>query len=269
MNQYQVKVENRKERLLALADRMQSASDAAYQQARKMADVIPFGQPILVGHHSEGRDRRYRARIWRTQDRCLELQRKAAHFRQMAAGVGTGGISSDDPEAVQQLLEKLAKLERGQAVMVAANKIIRKHKQQPSAVPELVALGISEGKARDLLKPDFCGRIGFAGYETSNNNANIRRIKERITALQQLDAKREQEDREHDCGSYRVVECFTDNRVRVFFPGKPSEQIRSTLKSHGFRWSPDAGAWQRMLSDGLTQWLTQEDGYLRKALSLS
>src|SRR3990167_6283344 len=176
MNDYETKQEARKQRMLDLADRMQSASDAAYKRARNMASVIPMGQPILVGHHSEKRDRNYRARIWRTQDRCLELQKKAEYFRGKAESVGKGGISSDDPEAVVKLKEELAKLEKLQDAMKKANAIIRKHKAQASAVPELMALGIKEARAFDLLKPDFCGRIGFAHYATSNNNANMRRI---------------------------------------------------------------------------------------------
>ena len=37
-----------------------------------MASVIPFGQPILVGHHSERRDRSYRDRIRSTEDRAVD-----------------------------------------------------------------------------------------------------------------------------------------------------------------------------------------------------
>jgi hypothetical protein len=32
---------------------------AAHQKARELGDQIPFGQPILVGHHSENRMRRH------------------------------------------------------------------------------------------------------------------------------------------------------------------------------------------------------------------
>lgn len=266
MNPYERRQVDRRERLLELADRMQAASDAAYRRSRDMASVIPMGQPILVGHHSERRDRAYRARIWRTQDRCLELQRKAEHFRQKAAGVGKGGISSDDPDAVAKLREELEKCERMQQRMKQANAVIRSQKKNGEAaqISALVALGFTEPRARRLLEPDFCGRIGFPDYATKNNNANMRRIKLRIEELQQLAATAEQPDREHHCNGYRVVECFSDNRVRVYFPGKPSEAIRDALKSNGFRWSPEAGAWQRMLNDGAVYLLTQ--GYLRAKL---
>lgn len=101
-------------------------------------------------------------------------------------------IYSDDPRAVEKLRAKLEMLERLQERMKLANTAIRKHKKAGAnaQVAALVALniGIDETGARSLLKPDFCGRIGFADYETQNNNANIRQIKERIEALTQVTA---------------------------------------------------------------------------------
>lgn len=34
-------------------------------------------------------------------------------------------------------------------------------------------------------------------------------------------------------------------RIQILFPGKPSEQIRSLLKSYAFKWAPSQSAWQR------------------------
>ena len=39
-----------------------------------------------------------------------------------------------------------------------------------------------------------------------------------------------------------------DNRLQVFFDGKPDEATRAELKSNGFRWAPSVGAWQRQLN---------------------
>ena len=39
-----------------------------------------------------------------------------------------------------------------------------------------------------------------------------------------------------------------DNRLQVFFDGKPDEAARDELKANGFRWAPSVGAWQRQLN---------------------
>lgn len=35
------------------------------------------------------------------------------------------------------------------------------------------------------------------------------------------------------------------DRVQIFFPGKPDSDTITTLKQHGWKWSPKNGAWQR------------------------
>lgn len=44
---------------------------------------------------------------------------------------------------------------------------------------------------------------------------------------------------------YRLEIHYSDERYRFFFDGKPSDEIRSIMKSNGFKWSPRACAWQR------------------------
>lgn len=68
-----------------------------------MADCIPFGQPILVGHHSEGRDRNFRKRIHNTFGKSFQAQDKAKHYEQKAAAIENNrAIFSDDPQAIQK-----------------------------------------------------------------------------------------------------------------------------------------------------------------------
>ena len=40
-----------------------------------------------------------------------------------------------------------------------------------------------------------------------------------------------------------------DNRLRLYFDEKPTEEQRSKLKFNGFKWAPSVGAWQRQLND--------------------
>lgn len=40
-----------------------------------------------------------------------------------------------------------------------------------------------------------------------------------------------------------------ENRLQIIFDDKPDADMRSELKSEGFRWAPSQGAWQRQLTD--------------------
>jgi len=153
-------------------------------------------------------------------------------------------IASGDANAVERLREKLAKAREMQEMMKAANAAIRKHaKLGPDAqVTALVELGLNAGQARDLLKPDFCGRIGFADYETKNNGAEIRRLEGRLAGIER--AKAEPDVVTDGVDGIRYEESPSDNRVRLFYPSKPALPDREALKRAGFRWAPTIGCWQ-------------------------
>jgi G3E family GTPase len=153
-------------------------------------------------------------------------------------------IMAGDVDAIDRLTVKIDNAERLQSRMRDANKAIRTHAKKGAAqqVEALMTLGFTEQQASDLLKPDFCGRIGFAAYELTNNNANIRRMHER---LEQISKAQATEVQAVACSNGVTLEDDAPaNRVRLYFPGKPSEEIRTELKSSGFRWAPSGGAWQ-------------------------
>ena len=79
----------------------------------------------------------------------------------------------------------------------------------------------------------------FESYQLTNNNAEIRRVKARIEQLSKQ-AQRECSGWEFDGG--RVEMNREDNRLQVFFDGKPDADTRAELKSNGFRWAPSVGA---------------------------
>ena len=157
---------------------------------------------------------------------------------------GMGGISADDPNAVSKLESKLAKLEALQETMKAVNAYYRKHKTldgcphlSPEQIEKLKAS--MSGSYRANPKP-------FESYQLSNNNAEIHRLKNRITAL----TRRKELGYvgwEFDGG--RVEANTADNRLQIFFDEKPDKDIREELKGNGFRYAPSAEAWQRQLND--------------------
>lgn len=179
------------------------------------------------------------------RDRNLEEWNYIQGLLDKIRSVGTGGISSDDPQAVEKLEAKLAALEKHQELMKAANVAIRM-KDPTEGDAKLAELGYTPEDIAKLREPDFCGRIGYPAYLLQNNNANIRRIRGRIAELKKR-TESTPEGWEFDGG--RVVVNTTENRLQIIFDGKPDADIRTELKGEGFRWAPSQGAWQRQLTD--------------------
>ena len=179
------------------------------------------------------------------RDRNLEEWNYIQGLLDKIRSVGTGGISSDDPQAVEKLEAKLATLEKHQEMMKAANAAIRM-KDPAKGDAKLAELGYTPEDIAKLREPDFCGRIGYPAYALQNNNANIRRIRGRIAELKKR-TESTPEGWEFDGG--RVVVNTTENRLQVIFDGKPDADVRTELKGEGFRWAPSQGAWQRQLTD--------------------
>jgi hypothetical protein len=81
---------DRAEALDAKAERREQEGDELTGRARTMGDAIPFGQPILVGHYSEGRDRRYRDRMNATYDKGHEAHQEATEAARRAGAARAG-----------------------------------------------------------------------------------------------------------------------------------------------------------------------------------
>lgn len=153
-------------------------------------------------------------------------------------------IKSDDERAIEKLEEKLQDLKETQEQMKEANKAIRL-KDTEAGNDRLREMGYSEEAIKKLREPDFCGRLGYANYMLSNNNANIHRIEGRIKALK---AAKEKGSSEAEYKTFKAVENTEAMRYQIIFEGKPEADVRDVLKSNGFKWAPSQGAWQRQLT---------------------
>ena len=85
------------------------------------------GQPILVGHHPEKRHRRQIARMHNHCRVGFARLREAEELALRAGAVGSGGISSDDPDAPDKLRQKVAELQARRDRMKQVNAHWRKH----------------------------------------------------------------------------------------------------------------------------------------------
>lgn len=245
--EYQAKREARIEYLKKLAEKTRVESKKIFAEANSMASAIPFGQPILIGHHSEQSDRNFRKRIWTKYERAFNLDDKAEYYNKKAISAEKNqNIYSDDPEAIQKLKLKIKSLEESQERMKKANTIIRKDIPDEDKRKLLVDLGIDEKTIDYILSPNWYGGKGFQQFELRNNNANIQRLKKRLEYLIKQNSK---QPSEKEINGIKIVENIEINRVQIFFPEIPSYEIRKELKSKGFRWSPTNKCWQLHLSN--------------------
>jgi hypothetical protein len=239
---YQERKENRIARLEEQAAKAMGNARARQKKAQDIGGAIPFGQPILAGHHSEKRHRADIGRIETSMRKAVEEAEKADYYQEKAVAAGKNkAISGDNPEAVKLYQDKLAKLEATQERVKAVNKAFAKGDEA------LKALGMSDEQIAKMKNdmPSY-EKKPYPTWALSNNIANIHRVKEKIAQLERLDTQGEERIK------FKGGELFVNteiNRVQFIFDGKPSEEVRTILKSHGFHWAPSEGAWQRQRMD--------------------
>lgn len=185
-------------------------------------------------------------------DRRDALMQERARIDAILSRIESAGsdvIKSGDAQALEKLHLKLERLEDLQETMRETNAYYRKKKTLdgcPYLTPEQIE------KAKEYLPPEYsAGNNTFEPWQLSNNSAEIRRIKERISQLEKVKAAGMQEHSEDELGvdGLSIVENTEAMRIQLIFDGKPDEDARSLLKHWGFKWSPSFGAWQRMLND--------------------
>lgn len=248
MNTYQEKQEARKERYLERASKAETKASEHKKTSDRLVEHIPFGQPILVGHHSESS---HRNTLKRSQNHmfkmCDELD-KAKYYEDKAESVGKGGISSDDPEALKQLKTKLNRLQQGQEEMKRINKdfkTLTKGIENYEWIAILNKITYSHENVKKCAVQHMRfghTKLPFPSYSTTNNNARIRTVKKRIEHLEKVST---QETTEVEVNGVRIVDNVEENRLQLFFDDKPPEEVRTKLKQSGFRWSRYNGCWQR------------------------
>ena len=246
---YQERKENKLKAFERLAEKNEQLSHDLYLQSKKMSDCIPMGQPILVGHHSEKADRKFRDRIWNKLGQSVEAERKATYYKERAKTLlNNTAISTDNPNALELLKEKLQDLEDLQVLYKSINKIVFNKKVTEAEKIELLnQIGIDESMALEYMGNNRFNKWGIERFTLTNNNVKINTTKKRILFVESVASLPYSEE---IINGVKFVISPEDNRVQLFFNGKPSDGTRQKLKSKGFRWSPSIGAWMRQVSNG-------------------
>ena len=241
----------RRERLERKLDRRQEwagkargRGDSSIESASEIGSRIPFGQPILVGHHSEARARRDADRIQSGMRKGVELHRKADHHESKARGLESQlkrSVFSDDADAIEKLEKRIAKNEAAAKLHNAINRQWRKSKGTVAEkATALVSSGVCSQTVADAVERNalLVPWMADKPMDATNLRARIRADKKRIAEVK---TRQERSQKAEEAESGIVFEHHGENWVAVTFAEKPERETINALKESGFRWQ--GGSW--------------------------
>lgn len=247
----EAKIEKRKE----WAQKRRAESARRFAGVQEIVEMIPLGQPILVGHHSERTARAHQRKIDNGMRAGIHNDAMATHHDQKAAGLEAQlarNIYSDDEDAPERLRARIAELQARRAKMKASNAAYRK-----GAAAWAAHMGVSaeaEAAMRAKIEADYSWcRQPHPSYQLQNLGANIRRLEKR---LQDVESRQQRAELAEAAG----VLIEGEDYVRVTFPEKPARDILDALRAAGFRWS--GGSWcgyRRNLPEAVTAMQSAQD----------
>ena len=180
----------------ALAERQKQRVDPMYHEkidglldafARKLADninrrnEIAARVPSILVAGGSNFPVRKKEKQNQADATAMEEYRQIRGLLDKIRGTDRGGISADDPAAVDKLKAKLAGLEALQDKMKAVNAYYRKHGTLDGC-PRLSAEEVEKLKA-GMARSWRADPKPYESYLLTNNNASIRQVKARIEAL--------------------------------------------------------------------------------------
>jgi DNA repair exonuclease SbcCD ATPase subunit len=227
---YRERREARAERLTEWAGKREERAAAVFKAGEPFRGDIAFStQP---GHIP------FRAQLIAREDRAHESLRKAGSMRSRADGIEgqlATSIYDDDPDAVEQLRARIARLEAERDAAKAANAAYRKqHKAELAAM--------DSAYLRNQAMP-------YPSYHFQNLSGNISRQRERLARLERTARAVAAAEAAAPIASAAGVTVRPsavtglDGYVDVVFDAKPDAEVRQGLKDHGFRWAKAAGCW--------------------------
>lgn len=122
-------LENKIEKRLDWAVVNEAKSNAYFEASKEGDNLIPFGQPVLVGHHSEKKHRALLARNHKRMDKCVEHSAKAESHKIAAENIEAKlkkELPIDTPECLPYMQEALEQA-KARHKYLKANKEAREH----------------------------------------------------------------------------------------------------------------------------------------------
>lgn len=127
------RAEDRAGRFDEYSDKRRRESNATAESVRRIADNIPLGQPILVGHHSEKHARKDAARIEAGMRRAIDLWDTAKYWQERATGALHHAKYKERPDVRARRIKGIEKDERKQRGIIARSELLLKTWRDPLA----------------------------------------------------------------------------------------------------------------------------------------
>lgn len=275
---YEQRQTEQRNRLLERAAKLRAEAEKDIETARNFFYRLN-GQPILVGHHSYKADVNRRKRHNDMMDRGYSKTKEAEELERRANALGTAGVASDDPNAIERLQAQLDHINTERDEIKRTNAIVRKHcpKYEPgptwpeparAIVGELTEAGLSMW-AQQAIKVDFTGRVGIERFELSNRTANARRIQQRIDDLTEMNNSKDI-DAVWNGSGWEMWVSQQDGRIFLEIDDRLTRESFTAIRSAGgFNWSrkdhrflrkitPNALRAVRRLADNLDELIDYE-----------
>lgn len=167
-----------RERREARADRLRDWSGkrevkaaSTAERAHEIGERFAAGQPILLGHHSQGGAERDRDRMHSAMTQSVGHAEQARSMASRADNIeaqAARAIYRDDPDAQEKLTAKVAKLEHERMLIKQANAAYKAERKA-----ELKAMTAYQ---RDQAMP-------FKSYVLTNLSGNLNRARKRLEAM--------------------------------------------------------------------------------------
>lgn len=146
------RAEARAERFGEYSDRRADDAEDARAAVASIADNIPFGQPILIGHHSEGRARRDAERIQNGMRRTVSLWKQSEYWQERARAALQHARYKESPAVRARRIRKLESEHRGH---------VRERGQAERSLGKWTMEGLSLDEAKAIANVDSRGSYCF------------------------------------------------------------------------------------------------------------
>ncbi|WP_052499799.1 DUF3560 domain-containing protein [Streptomyces vietnamensis] len=231
---------DRAERFSARADRVAGVSTAAFAEACRIGSAILFGQPVLVGHYSEGRHRRDLVRIGASQLQGIDEGNRAERWAGRADAAARYEQHRKGPARTLRRLKELEASLRG--------------------LEKLLAGESAFGSSRDITKPENVAELTRRHAETVDEINHWREI---ITEAE-ADGFKLWSRADFTKGDYarsrgRWYEALRVNGASVTVPGGPDIQPVINRSTRAYSWD------DRLPYDAITGRMSAEDMAARLA----